>query len=265
MRRLLRILILAGLAGLIATLSFSGWTWWTSGRFEVATDNAYLRTDITSLAPKVAGYVVDVQVGDNQMVHTGDILFHIDDRDYKARLAQADANIAAAEATLANLDAERNLQQAAILQAAAQLDAALSRLTLARQNFERSGSLVRTRTASPAQLEQAEAAKDQANAAVDAAKAALEATKKKLDVLAAQKLAASAALKQARATRDLAQLDLDNTVVRAPLDGIVGNRQVRLGRFVTPGHRYSTLFRSMTSGSSPISRKSNSSESRPVN
>lgn len=74
-----------------------------SGRFEETTNNAYLRADITSLAPKVAGYVVEVPVEDNQQVKAGEVLFRIDDRDYKARLAQADANIAAAKAALANL------------------------------------------------------------------------------------------------------------------------------------------------------------------
>jgi len=212
-----------------------GWNWWGSGRFEETTNNAYLRADITSLAPKVAGYVVEVPVEDNQQVKAGEVLFRIDDRDYKARLAQADANIAAAKAALANLDAERSLQEAAIVQAKAQLASVVAGQTLARLNFERYASLILTRTASEAQFEQAQASRDQANAAVDGAKAALEAANKKLSVLAAQKEAAEATLKQAEAARDLAQIDLDNTVVRAPVGGVVGNRQVRVGRFVTTG------------------------------
>ncbi|MBB3810862.1 HlyD family secretion protein [Brucella intermedia] len=235
MQRLLRIVILGGLACLILALSVMGWGWWGSGRYEETTDNAYLRADITSLAPKVAGYIVDVRVDDNQQVKAGDILFRIDDRDYKARLAQADANIAAANAALANLEAERSLQDAAIAQAKAQLASAVAAQTLARLNFERYESLARSRTASEAQFEQAQAGSEQANAAVDGAKAALEAANRKLNALAAQKQAAEAALKQAEAARDLAQIDLDNTVVRAPVAGVIGNRQARVGRFVTTG------------------------------
>ncbi|MDI7864910.1 HlyD family secretion protein [Rhizobiaceae bacterium n13] len=235
MRRILKIVVLSGLACLVVVLGSSGWTWWQTGRFEEATDNAYLRADITSLAPKVAGYVVEVGVEDNQQVKAGDVLFRIDDRDYKARLAQAEANIVAAEAALANLAAERGLQRAAIEQSKAQLDSAVAAQTLARLNFERYTSLTKARTASRAQFEQSEASRDQSVAAVSAAKAALQAATKKLDVLAAQEESAKAALAQTKAARDLAQLDLDNTVVKAPVDGVVGNRQVRVGRFVTTG------------------------------
>lgn len=235
MRRLLKIVVLGGLACLVLALGVLAWNWWGSGRLEEATDNAYLRADITSLAPKVAGYIVEVRVEDNQQVKAGDVLFRIDDRDYRARLAQAAANIAAAKAALANLDAERSLQEAAIVQATAQLASTVAGQTLARLNFERYVSLARTHTASEAQLEQAQANRDQANAAVDGAKAALEAANKRLNVLGAQKEAAEASLKQAQAARDLAQLDLDNTVVQAPVAGVVGNRQARVGRFVTTG------------------------------
>ena len=211
------------------------WVWWQNGRFDVTTDNAYLRGDITSLASKVAGYVIDVLVDDNQRVQAGEILFRIDDRDYRARLAQAEANIAAAKAALTNIEAERSLQQAAILQAEAQLSSATAGQTLARLNFDRYASLARTQTASQAQLEQSQATRDQANAATAAADAALTAANKKLEVLAAQKLSAEAALAQAKATRDLAQIDLDNTVVKAPISGVIGNRQIRVGRFLTIG------------------------------
>ena len=231
----MKVVILGGLACLTIALCVSGWNWWLGGRFAEATDNAYLRSDITSLASKVAGYTVEVLVDDNQQVKPGDVLFRIDDRDYKARLAQTDANIAAAKAALANLDAERSLQEAAIVQAEAQLASAVAAQTLAQLKFERYSSLASTHTASNAQLEQAAANRDQANAAVDGAKAALEAANKKLNVLAAHREAAEATLKQVEAARELAQIDLDETVVRAPVGGVVGNRQVRVGRFVVTG------------------------------
>ena len=83
----------------------AGWAWASSGG-ETSTDNAYVRADVTSLAPKVAGYVTAVEVEDNQTVRAGHVLFRIDDRDYRARLAQAVANVEAAQARLTNVDAE---------------------------------------------------------------------------------------------------------------------------------------------------------------
>jgi membrane fusion protein (multidrug efflux system) len=212
-----------------------GVDYWQRGRFEEATDNAYVRGDITSLAPRVSGYVTTVSVGDNQIVKAGDVLFRIDDKDYRARLAQTEANIAAAHATLANNAAENQLQQATIAQADAQRQAVLAAQLLADRNLERVQHLVETKATSEAQLDQMRAAKDQADAAVAAANAAAEAQRRKLAVIGAQKQAAEASLAQAGAARDLARIDLANTVVRAPVGGVVGNRQVRVGRYVTPG------------------------------
>src|SRR5262249_40069308 len=104
--------------GAVAVVA-AGWTYAHSG--ETSTDNAYIRGDGTSLAPKVAGYVTSVDVQDNQAVRAGDILFRIDDRDHRARLAQTVANIEAAQARLANVDADIQLQRALIRQAEAQM------------------------------------------------------------------------------------------------------------------------------------------------
>jgi membrane fusion protein (multidrug efflux system) len=236
MRWVLKIGILGSIACLL--MGFAG-TWgveyWQTGRFEEATDNAYIRGDITSLAPRVAGYVTSVDVEDNAVVTAGDILFKIDDRDYRARLAQTEANLAAARAALANNRAERELQEATIDQVDAQLQAAAVSRLLAERNLARTLNLVRTRATSQAQLDQMQAARDQANSAVVAAQAALAAQRRKLAVIAAQKQAAEAAIAQATAARDLVRIDLRNTEVRAPIDGVIGNRQVRLGRYVTPG------------------------------
>lgn len=84
-----------------------GWQWLSVGRFEVTTDNAYLRGDITSIAPRLAGYVTSVALADNDRVKKGDILFRIDDRDYRARVNQAKANVAARQAEIANIEATR--------------------------------------------------------------------------------------------------------------------------------------------------------------
>src|SRR3954468_17419481 len=123
-RKLVGLVLLLGAVAVIA----AGWTWvHSSGE---ATDNAYIRGDVTSLAPKVAGYVTAVEVEDNQTVRAGDVLFRIDDRDYRARLAQAVANVEAAQARLTNVDAETQLQHALIRQAEAQRRSTVAELNL---------------------------------------------------------------------------------------------------------------------------------------
>lgn len=211
----------------------AGWTYAHSG--ETSTDNAYIRGDVTSLAPKVAGYVTAVEVRDNQAVHAGDVLFRIDDRDYRARLAQAEANVEAAQARLANVDAEIPLQDALIRQAEAQKRASIAEMNLATKASDRRRELIRTNAVSQAQVDESDAALSKAEAAVSAAAATVEAQKQRIAVLTSQREAAVAAVAQARAARDLAQIDLDNTIVHAPVDGVIGNRQVRVGRLVAPG------------------------------
>ena len=212
----------------------AGWSWaaWSG---QTSTDNAYVRGDVTALAPKVAGYVTAVEVADNQAVHAGDILFRIDDRDYRARLAEASANVDAAEARLANVDAETQLQHALIQQAEAQRRSALAEMKLAIKASERRRALILTGAIGQEQVDEKDAARSKGEADVSAASATLEAQQQRITVLAAAREAALAAVAQALATRDLARIDLESTVVRAPVDGVVGNRQVRVGRYVVPG------------------------------
>ncbi len=229
-RKMVGLLLCLGAVVVVA----GGWAWARSGG-EASTDNAYIRGDVTSLAPKVAGYVTAVVVQDNQTVRAGDILFRIDDRDYRARLAQAVANVEAAQARLTNVDAETKLQHALIRQAEAQRRSAVAELNLATRAYDRRRELIRSNTISQAHVDESDAARSRAEASVSAASATLEAQQQRVAVLAAQREAAAAAVAQAEAARDLAQIDLDSTVVRAPVDGVIGNRQVRIGRLVAPG------------------------------
>lgn len=229
--------IIFGLLATVVTLGSLAWAgrWAFVGRFQEATDNAYLVGDITAIAPKVAGYVVNLSIADNQAVHAGDVLFKIDDGDYRARVTEAEANVASARAELAHLEAEQSLQDSLIDQAKAQYDSSQAALTLANQTHRRYATLAQTSAASRAKVEETLASLSQSEAGTNAARAALAAQHRRLDVLATQKDSAQAELARALAALDLAQIDLDNTVVRAPVDGVVGNRQVRLGRYVTPG------------------------------
>ncbi|MGP9812668.1 HlyD family secretion protein [Rhodopseudomonas sp. NSM] len=229
-----RLIAGALLCAIAMALAAGGWAW-ASAADEAWTDNAYVRGDVTSMAPKVGGYVTAVEVDDNQHVRTEDVLFRIDDRDYRARVAQAEANVEAASARLNNVDAESRLQRALVHQAEAQLRAAEAERTLATKTADRRRELLRTNTVSQAQVDETEAGRARGEAAVAAASATLDAQRLKIAVLDTQREAGVAALAQARAARELAQIDLDNTVIKAPIDGVIGNRQVRVGRLVAPG------------------------------
>ena len=220
---------------LAAVLIFTGWWAWAGADAAASTDNAYVRGDITSLAPRVAGYVTAVAVADNQAVKAGDLLFRIDDRDYRAKLAQAEANVEAARARLANVVEETGLQHALIRQAEAQRRSALSDLALARKARARRSGLVEGGAVSQTQFDEADAGQSRAEAGAAASRANTDAQRQKLGVLDAQGDIAAAALAQAEALRDLARIDLESTEVRAPVDGVIGNRQVRVGRLVAPG------------------------------
>jgi membrane fusion protein (multidrug efflux system) len=220
------------LAAVIVLLA--GWAWARSGG-AAFTDNAYVRGDITSLAPKVGGYVTSVEVQDNQAVRAGDVLFRIDDRDYRARLAQAEANVDAARARLANIVEETRLQRSLVRQAQAQRSAALADLGLARKTSERRRALIEGGAVSQAQVDESDAGRTRAEAAAAASAATIDAQRQRIEVLGTQREAAAAAVVQAEAARELARIDLEYTVVRAPVSGIVGNRQVRVGRLVAPG------------------------------
>ncbi|MGE0007473.1 MAG: HlyD family secretion protein [Parvibaculaceae bacterium] len=210
----------------------AGWAWSSN---KISTDNAYIRGDVTALAAKVGGYVTAVEVEDNQTVEAGDILFRIDDRDYRARLAQAVANLEAAGARLSNVEAQIRLQHALVRQAEAQRLSAAAELDLAAKASDRRRKLIRTSAVSQAQVDESEAARSRAEAGLSAASATLAAQQQRIAVLAAGREAALAAIAQASAARDLARIDLDDTLVRAPVAGVIGNRQVRVGRLVAPG------------------------------
>jgi membrane fusion protein (multidrug efflux system) len=231
-----RKLLLAG-AVLVVGLGAAayGHHWWTVGRFIESTDDAYVGGDITVVAPKVAGFIAHVAVTDNQAVRAGDLLVKLDDRDYRAALAKANAAVAAAQATLVNLDATQRLQQAIIAQARAVIDASAADIVRTRDDQDRYRQLSASAAASIQAFQRADADYKKALATGQRAAAALDAAQHQLDVIAAQKQQARAALAQARAERDMALLNLSYTELRAPIDGTVGNRSARRGAFATVG------------------------------
>jgi membrane fusion protein (multidrug efflux system) len=183
----------------------------------------------------VSGYIDSIAVNDNQAVHAGDLLIKLDDRDYRAALARAEGAVAAQQALLANLEANRSLQDAVIRQAQAGVTASDADTVRARDDQTRYQNLSAKAAVSVQSAQKADADYKQALANGQKAQAALNASQRQLDVIAAQKLQAQAALAQAVAERDLAKLNLTYTEIRAPIDGTIGNRRGHNGAFASAG------------------------------
>lgn len=235
--------------GLLAIVLAIAGHWLLVGRWEQKTDNAYVRADISIVAPKVEGYVTAVKVDDNQAVKAGDVLVQIDDADYKAALARAQANLARAKAQAgASVAASRGAgarvgqQGSQIAQAQAALAAAQAeqaRLAADRQRF---GALADKGLVAPARLEQIDAQAKAAAANARAAAAELAFQRAQTGVLSSSRAsaggdaaAAAAAVKAAEADLAVAKLNLERTRIVAPIDGVVGDRSVRVGQLVRSG------------------------------
>jgi membrane fusion protein (multidrug efflux system) len=221
-------------AAVIAGVIYGG-HWWSVGRFIEDTDDAYVGGDVTVIGPKVPGYITQVAVTDNQVVHAGDLLVKIDDRDYRAALAKADGAVAAQQALLANLDATENLQQAVIRQAQASVAAADAETQRSRDDEARYRDLSSRSAVSIESAQRADATYKTARAGSDKAQAALIAAQRQIDVIESQKLQARAALQQAKAEQEIARLNEGYTELRAPVDGVVGNRRARTGAYAAAG------------------------------
>ncbi len=236
MRRLVkRVGIGAAAVALLAGAADYGAYYWRMGRFMQSTDDAYVQADYTTVAPKVSGYVAQVLVEDNQPVKAGQILARIDDRDFKTALDQARSEVASAQADIASTDAQISLQQTLIDQAQASLASDRAGLDYARQDQQRYGTLSRAGYGSVQQSQQADATFRQKTAAVQADEAALAASQKQIEVLRSQRQKAETALERNQAAERQAKLNLGYTTISAPVDGVVGQRSLRVGQFVQAG------------------------------
>jgi membrane fusion protein (multidrug efflux system) len=236
-----RNLFVGGALLVLALGGAGGWYWWNVLSFLQSTDDAYVQSDVTVISPKVEGYLKKVKVSDNQEVAEGAILFVIDDRDFKAKVAQAEAAVALEEASVASYDSRLKLQQAMIDQAAAVVQSAEADLLRMQQDYKRYSALMTSDFASRQRFEQAEADSRKAEAALVKSRAAFAAEQNQLGVQRAQQREEQARLQQARANLQLAQNDLDNTVIRAPISGVAGNRAGQVGQYVKPGTQLLSL------------------------
>ena len=228
--------LLTGAAlAMLAGTAWYGWDYWTVGRFQVSTDDAYVKADNTTVAPKVSGYLYRVLVGDNERIMAGQILAQIDDRDFKVALDQAKADVAAARAAIASKQAQLEVQQAVINAAKATIDVDQAAVTFADQDNKRYTDLAATGSGSVQNAQQAQWRIAGAQATLARDNANLVSALKQVDLLNAEIVQANATLARAQAIQGQAELNLGYTTIIAPIDGIVGNRTLRAGQFVQAG------------------------------
>jgi membrane fusion protein (multidrug efflux system) len=255
------LIVLMALA--IALTLTRNWNAWEGGKINQATDDAFVRRDVTPLGTKVAGLVRDVKVGDYQQVRKGDELVRLEDDDYRAQVAQAAAAVDAAKAALENNRRQRDLQEARIQRALAGIDQAQAQIAaaqagkeavqadLSRTGSERSrqeallatGSATRQRVEAAvadqerftAQLASREADLTQARTVLRSNQLAVETERRSKAVIESQESQLFADLHARDAALAVAQVNLSYTRIVAPADGTVGERQVRPGQLVSPG------------------------------
>ena len=216
------------------TLAY-GYEWLTAGRFIETTDDAYVGGNVTAIAPHVAGFVSDIAVTDNQRVHKGQLLLKLDDRDFRAVEAHAQAVVDEKHAVLKDLEAKLALQQAQVRQADAELSAKRARLSFAREDDARYQGLARAVAVSRQDVQRATAADQEAQADAAAAEANLAGASQGVAVVQADLDQARANVAQAEADLETARLNEGYTEIRSPIDGYIGNRAVRAGAYVTVG------------------------------
>ncbi|WP_438391162.1 HlyD family secretion protein [Caballeronia sp. DA-9] len=229
------------LAIVVILIIVAGVIWWFATRNQVSTDDAYTDGDTVTIAPKVSGYVVVMNLGDNKFVHKNDLLIKIDPRDYQAQLDQANAQLGLAKAQLNAAEVQLAIAKvqypAQLTQAKAQEQSAQASLTQSRAAYERQHS-VDIRATSQQNIDTANAQQQSALANVAQARAQV-----KTASLVPQQISQAQAtvderreqVHQAEAQVEAAQLNLSYTELRAPADGWVTRRNVQYGTFLQAG------------------------------
>ena len=246
-------LLLSGIAVLGAVV-YGAW-WYTNTRFLQSTDDAYVGGDISAISAKVSGYIQEIAIKDNMPVKKGELLVRLDARDYQAALAKAEGEVAAQQAAMAKAEGEvaaqqaamadliatRQLQLATIEGSAASLGAAQATTLKTAGDSRRYNALAQTVAISAQVRENAEADYHRARAEEGKARADKAVAERQLLVLDAREKQIRAALAQAQAGLDMARLNLSYTEIRAPFDGVVGNRRAWSGSFVSSGTQLLSL------------------------
>ncbi len=216
-------------------------TWRTVWRFQITTDDAYVSARASTLAPKIAGYVTEIAVPDNAAVKVGDLIARLDPGDYQLAVRAARDAAETQRAAITRIGKQIAAQRSAVDQSEAQSLSAKAAATKAAQDLKRQIDLAARKINSAQALDQAQAANEQAKAAATAALAAIQAAIATVGVLEAQRTEAESALRQVETTLAKAERDLTFTELRAPFDGVIGNRAMQVGDYVQPGQRLASL------------------------
>lgn len=217
------------------------WNRWEGGAGWQTTDDAYLQADITPIVSKVGGYLNDLPVQDYERVHAGQVLARIVDIDYRATVAQAQANIASATAQAEALKAQRELQLANIQAAKAAVAAVAASLDQNARDLARQKKLFQTGSSSTEASEKLGTVNAQLDAQLAQSRAQAAAAERQLGVLTAQEAQAEAAIAAQKANLQLAELNLSYTNIVATQDGVIGQRQIKPGQYVGVGAQITTL------------------------
>ena len=236
-----RVAVGAILVAVIAAGSGAGANYWTHGRFVETTDDAYVQADSTIVAPKVSGYVRDLLVTDNQTVKAGQPLAYIDPRDLRNALDDAKANVAAAAASVANLDAQLAAQGALIRQADAGVAAAEASLSLSERNDARRNQMAQVGYGSVEQADDASTNVKEKAATLERLRAAAVEARQQVAIVTAQRQMAQAQFARATAAEHQAELNLSYTDIIAPINGTIGARTIRVGQYVQAGTQLMAL------------------------
>ena len=202
---------------------------------DVWTDDAYVTAHYASVAPRVAGQVVSVDVHDNQEVQAGQVLATLDPRDFQTSVNQAEAQLARDQAGVQNSSALIARQPSEIDENSAQTDEVRAQLGLAEANARRYTNLAAVGAGPKEQAQQAQATLRVQQAQLAAAIASLQASQHQLDVLKAQRASAQATVLADQAALNQARLNLSYTRIVSPMHGMIGEKSVQVGNYVTPG------------------------------
>jgi multidrug resistance efflux pump len=233
-------LALAIVAGVFGAACY-GRYYWTTGRYLVTTDDAYVAAHWVMISPRVSGYISEVLVDDNQAVKAGRVIVRLDPRDYQAALDQARDSVAAARAMIDTLTQQIDQQKLAVDQARQAVAAGQAAFTYSRQNFTRYTELAH-KGFGPVQLAQQSTADiREKQAALSRDMVAVNVAQKQVDVYKAQLAQAQAEFAQQQASERQAELNLGYTEIKAPFDGTLGMRTVQVGENVQPGTQLMAL------------------------
>jgi membrane fusion protein, multidrug efflux system len=227
-------LALAIIAGIAGAANY-GHSYWTTGRYLVTTDDAYVDAHSVLISPQVSGYISAVPVDDNQTVKAGQVIARIDPRDYQTSLDEAQADVAAAQATIDTLTQQIAQQRLAVVEARQSVESDQAALAYSQQNFQRYTELARTGYGPVQQAQQSTADIREKQAELTRDTTGVAAAQKQIAIYKTQLQQAKATLALQQAIARQAELNLSYTILTAPFDGTVGVRTVTVGQYVQPG------------------------------